>query len=185
MVLVHGMVSLVFSDTICIPDQFIVGTSSFQVEVSAECSGYEGVGLIAVFACVALSDLPPRLRLPASISARAAGDGPHLAGQRFPHCALIAIGTWGYPEFAAGAFHSLAGSLLFVLIAFWPDHPGSPNELLLHSRDRTEGPPRRTRLRLSMPAMAVTATAMVAGNTSPGFDRYYAARVIVATSRSS
>ncbi len=54
LLVVNGLLRLVFSDTICLPDQCIVGTPSFRVGISAECSGYEGVGLIAVFVSIAL-----------------------------------------------------------------------------------------------------------------------------------
>jgi hypothetical protein len=52
--LVHGLLRLAFSDTVCLPGQGLVDTPSYQVKIAPACSGYEGVGLIAALFAVVL-----------------------------------------------------------------------------------------------------------------------------------
>ena len=46
---VRGVLGLFYRDVVCRPDAFILGTPRFGVEISAQCSGFEGIGLIWVF----------------------------------------------------------------------------------------------------------------------------------------
>ncbi len=43
---VGTLLRAVFTDTVFQPDDFIVGTSTFSVQIAPGCSGYEGIGLV-------------------------------------------------------------------------------------------------------------------------------------------
>ena len=51
---VTGMLRLMFSNVVYKPETFTVGTPTFEVGISPECSGYEGMGLMAGLLAVAL-----------------------------------------------------------------------------------------------------------------------------------
>ena len=65
---VADMLRLVSSDVVCKPDTFVVGTSEFEVGISPECSGYEGMGLISFLVLVALFVLRRDFRFPRSFA---------------------------------------------------------------------------------------------------------------------
>ena len=48
------MLSLIVSNVVCEPARNSIGTSTFHVEISPECSGYEGMGLMAGLIAVGL-----------------------------------------------------------------------------------------------------------------------------------
>ena len=176
----NGLLSVVFSETTCQPDQTIVGTPSFEVAISPQCSGYEGVGLIAVFVSITLWILRRDFRFPRAFALLPLAMALIWLANAIRIAVLIAIGTWGYPELAAGAFHSLAGWFFFLLIGLgliaWAHR--TPAFSTLHTESQTR--PSVLDSAYLMPAMAIVATAMVTGSLSPGFDRYYPARVITA-----
>ncbi len=183
LLLVNALLSLVFPDTICLPDQCTVGTPSYLAEISPQCSGYEGVGLIAVLVSIALWMFRRDFRFPRAFSLLPLAMALIWVANAFRIALLIAIGTCGYPELASGAFHSLAGWFFFLAIGLGliagarrlPFFAARQNEIETQSRTAAlDGA-------YLMPAMAIIATAMITGTFSPGFDRYYAARVITAS----
>jgi exosortase E/protease (VPEID-CTERM system) len=181
LVLVNGLLSLVFSNTICIPEKSMVGTPLFLAAISAECSGYEGVGLIAVFVPIALWMMRRDFRFPRALVLVPVAMALIWLANAFRIASLIALGTLGYPELAAGAFHSLAGSLLFLVIGLGVIAWARRTRYFSTLQSETESRLAAVDGAYLMPAMAIIATAMVTGAFSAGFDRYYAARVIVAT----
>jgi exosortase E/protease (VPEID-CTERM system) len=111
--LAHGMLSLVTRQLVYDPSQFVLGTTKFWVVIAPACSGYEGIGLIAVFFSVYLWAFRRRLRFPQALLLLPMGalvvslaNGVRIAG-------LVAVGTWMSPEIALGGFHSQAGGLAF------------------------------------------------------------------------
>ncbi len=181
LLVVHQLLRLGFSGTVVVPEDAVVGTSVFQVEISPECSGYEGMGLIAVLFSVALWTFRRDFRFPRAFLLLPLAMALMWVANAGRITALVALGTWGYPELAVGGFHSLAGSVLFLLIGlglFAAAHR-MPFFSSLHHDIRA----RRESLDAAylMPAMAIIATAMVTSAFSPGLDRYYPARVIAVT----
>src|SRR5262249_53679867 len=47
--LAASLLRLVSHEVVCQPDEFLLGTPGFIVEISPACSGYEGMALIAAF----------------------------------------------------------------------------------------------------------------------------------------
>jgi len=179
--LVRGLLSLVFSDTICQPDQSLVGTSSFQVKIAPVCSGYEGMGMIAALLSIALWMFRREFRFPRALAILPMAMAIMWLANAVRIASLVALGTWGYREFAVGGFHSLAGWLFFLSIGLgliacarrMPFFTAFPTE--------TQGRSAVLDGAYLIPAMAVIATAMVTATLSPGFDRYYPARIIAVT----
>jgi len=179
--LVRGLLSLVFSDTICQPDQALVGTPSFSVTIAPVCSGYEGMGLIAALLSIALWMFRRDLRFPRAFALLPVGISLMWMANAVRIASLVALGTWGYRGLALGGFHSLAGWLLFLSIGL--GLIACARRMPFFSTLPTDTRSRSAVLdgAYLIPAMAVIAAAMVTGTLSPGFDRYYPARVIAAT----
>jgi len=179
--LVRGLLSLVFSDTICQPDQSLVGTPSYSVTIAPECSGYEGMGLIAALVSIALWMFRRDFRFPRAFALWPMAVALIWLANAVRITSLVALGTWGYRELALQGFHSLAGWLLFLLIGL--GLIAGARRIPFFSTLPTDTRSRTAVLdgAYLIPAMAVIATTMVTGTLSPGFDRYYAARVIAAT----
>jgi exosortase E/protease (VPEID-CTERM system) len=179
--IVHGLLTLTFTNTIYRADRFEVGTPSFNAEIAPACSGYEGVGLMAAFLAVALWVFRRELRFPRSYALLPLGIALIWLANSLRIFLLIVVGTMGFPELADGGFHSIAGWVFFLLIGL--------GMLVLVRRspffsatEREESQPPSQRLDSAylLPAMAIVATAMVTTAFFPGFDRYYPVKVIAA-----
>ena len=108
---------LLLPDPIVDGGSFSVGTERFLVEIAPACSGYEGIGLTAVFVGVALWLFRDRLRFPRAFLLLAAGPLLAWCGNVARLVALVMIGVRLSPTVALGGFHSYAGALLFCGIA--------------------------------------------------------------------
>jgi exosortase E/protease (VPEID-CTERM system) len=179
--LVRGMLSVIFPATVYRPQERMVGTRSFHVEIGPQCSGYEGMALIAALMSVALWMFRRDLRFPRALALLPLGIILMWVANAVRITLLLVLGTCGYPEFAVGGFHSLVGWLFFLSVGFgliaWARR--APYFSAFSVQDRNlHG---RLDAAYLMPAMAVVAVAMITGALSPGFDRFYAVRVVAAT----
>jgi exosortase E/protease (VPEID-CTERM system) len=182
--LVAAILSIVFSSVVCQPQISVVGTTSFTVEIAPACSGYEGLGMLATFLCIALWLFRRDLRFPRSLILLPVGMVLIWLSNAFRIAALVALGTWGYPDLALAGFHSLAGWVLFLLIGLGLIASARRSSFFSTVREREPD----TDVRLAnldgaylVPAMAIIAAAMITTSLSPGFEYYYPARVIAAT----
>jgi exosortase E/protease (VPEID-CTERM system) len=183
--MVRALLRLVFWETVCDPERFLIGTPKFQVTIAPQCSGYEGMGLIAALLAASLWLFRRDMRFPRALVLPALGMALIWLANAVRIAVLVALGTWGYPGVAVEGFHSLAGWALFLAVGlglvafarrarfFAAAESESDSEPDAESRDGADAA-------YLVPAMAVIATAMITAVLSPGFDRYYAARVIVA-----
>jgi exosortase E/protease (VPEID-CTERM system) len=182
--LVFFLLRMVFPDAVCRADARIVGTSSFSVSIAPECSGYEGIGLIFTLLSIFLWAFRRDFRFPRALMVLPLGMILIWLANAFRIAAIVAIGTVGYPELAQGAFHSLAGWVLFIMVGL-----GLIASVQLSgfftaaSRREHDGGSRPATFDggYLVPLMAIIATAMVSTSFSPGFDYYYGVRVIAAT----
>ncbi len=176
--LVHGVLSLFFSDTICNAESGTVGTSSFSVEIAPQCSGYEGMGLMAVLLAVFLWVLRRELRFPRSLLLVPVGMMLMWLANALRIAALLILGTLGFTELAAGAFHSLAGWIVFLGTGL--GLMACARRMAYFSRvspGETASRPALDRAYL-LPALSIIAIAMLTGAFAHGFDRWYPARII-------
>jgi exosortase E/protease (VPEID-CTERM system) len=178
--LVHGMLSLFFSNTICRADEGLVGTSSFSVLIAPQCSGYEGMGLMAVLLAIFLGMFRRDLRFPRSLLLLPVGIVFMWLAHTLRIAALLVLGTLGYTELASGGFHSLAGWILFLAIGL--GLMACARGMAFFSKVSLRDTTSRSILDRAylLPALSTIAIAMFTGTFAHGFDRYYPARIIAA-----
>lgn len=94
------------------------GEHEFWVRIAPECSGFEGMGLMAVFSVSFVWVFRERLRLPQALLLPFAGVLGIWVLNVVRIVVLVWIGTHVSPEIAVGGFHSLAGTFAFCVAAF-------------------------------------------------------------------
>jgi exosortase/archaeosortase family protein len=109
----RGSLSLLSTDTVCIPDQFVLGTSTFKIEIAPSCSGYEGIGLILVFLLAFFRFFRRELRFPQAFLLLSVGAALMWLANVGRITGLILVGTWISPAVALSGFHSRLGWFLF------------------------------------------------------------------------
>jgi exosortase E/protease (VPEID-CTERM system) len=178
--LVHGILSLLYSDTICRPEEGLVGTDSFSVLIAPECSGYEGMGMMAVFLAIFLWMMRRDLRFPRSLLVLPVGIAIIWLANSLRIAALLILGTQGYADLAAGAFHSLAGWILFLATGL--GLMACVRGMTIFSRAARPDTAYRAQVDRAylLPALSIIATAMFTGAFAHGFDRFYPAKIVVA-----
>jgi exosortase E/protease (VPEID-CTERM system) len=178
---VHGLLSLVYADSLCLPANLIVGTPSFIVRIEPECSGYEGIGLILTFLAGYLWFVRRDYRFPRSLGLLPLGAGAMWLANAFRIALLIGLGTSVSPDVAERGFHSHAGwlalnSVGLGLVFATRRMRFFTSDSLAAERPRTSSPS----VAYLAPLVAILATALVTGAFSSGFDWFYPARVLAA-----
>ncbi len=177
---VHALLSLAYADAVIDPEHVMVGTPTFVVSIAPECSGYEGVGLMAVFLAVALWVFRRDLRFPRSFALLPLGTALVWLANSLRIVLLILLGTFGHRKLAIGGFHSIAGWVFFLMIGLGLVALARRTPFFSAIEPEAHDPSQRLDRAYLLPAMALVATAMTTTALSPGFDRYYPAKVIAA-----
>src|SRR5580658_9335017 len=99
------------------PANRIIGTHRFSVEISPECSGLEGISLIAIFGTAWLIVFRKECRFPNALILLPAGVILVFVLNAFRIAALVLIGDAGAEKIAMHGFHTTAGWIVFNLIA--------------------------------------------------------------------
>lgn len=115
--LCHQLLALIYSDINYNLSDRILGTTNFRVQISPECSGYEGIGLIVVFFSVYLWLFRNSLRFPRVLLLFPIGILAIWLLNSVRIVSLIVIGSSFSAEVAAGGFHSNAGWFVFIISA--------------------------------------------------------------------
>jgi exosortase E/protease (VPEID-CTERM system) len=179
---VQWILHFIYPVTVSDASRLMVGTPAFKVFISPECSGYEGVGLIVAFLSIYLWLFRKDLRFPAALALLPLGAATIWIVNALRIVALVTIGTSGWPAVARGGFHSQAGWLAFnaVALAFVGlTMRGRCFQLEPKARAELRDPDTGTAAYVG-PFAAITATAMLTGAVSGGFDWLYPVRVMVA-----
>ncbi len=177
---VQWLLAFIYPATVSDPSRLIVGTPTFKVIISPECSGYEGVGLILAFLSVYLWLFRKDLRFPDALVLLPMGAATIWIVNAIRIVALIAIGTSGWPAIARGGFHSQAGWVAFNAVALGfvamtiRGHYFQARVIETSSSPTSE---RDLTAAYLGPFVAVTATAMLTGAFSAGFDWLYPLRI--------
>ena len=180
MFVVYWLLHPLISDISVDPSTLIVGGSDFQVMISRECSGYEGLGLILVFTTAWLW-FHADWRFPHALVLIPVGLATSWIFNCLRIAALLLIGTAGAPAIALGGFHSQAGWLGFNIVALgicvlarrvrWLTIVAEDS-----SQHRTlEANPTAVYL---FPFLAILASSMIAQLASSGFEWLYPIRVV-------
>jgi exosortase E/protease (VPEID-CTERM system) len=163
-----------------------IGTPTFSVIISPECSGYEGVGLILAFLSVYLWLVRKDLRFPHALILLPLGAITIWLANAARIVVLIAIGTAGWQGIALGGFHSQAGWIAFNALAlgfvFMTNRFGyfkTTAVAAIPARESASDDGDATLAYLG-PFVVITATAMLTGAVAAGFDWLYPLRVVAA-----
>lgn len=176
----YAMLRPLVSDLSADPVAFTMGTPDFRVEIGAQCSGYEGLGLMLVFISAWLWFHRAEWRFPQALLLVPIG----LAGVWILNCVRVAglmlIGIAGAPDIAVGGFHSQAGWVAFNAVALGTCLAARRVPWLLKHGVVASSPdaaaPNPT-LPYLLPFLAVLAGSMVAQLASGGFEWLYGMRV--------
>jgi exosortase E/protease (VPEID-CTERM system) len=110
---VEWILMLMYPAVVTVPSKLIIGTTTFKVAISQQCSGLEGIGLILAFLTIYLSVFRRDLRFPAALALLPLGAAAVWSLNVVRIAALIVVGSSGWPDVALGGFHSQAGWLAF------------------------------------------------------------------------
>jgi exosortase E/protease (VPEID-CTERM system) len=174
--LLHPLIDGISAD----PSTLIVGGPDFQVMISRECSGYEGLGLILVFTTAWLWFHRTDWRFPQALVLIPVGLATIWIFNCLRIAALLLIGTAGAPAIALGGFHSQAGWLGFNIVAL--------GICVLARRVRwlttvAEDSPQQSIVEANptavylFPFLAILASSMISQLASSGFEWLYPIRV--------
>jgi exosortase E/protease (VPEID-CTERM system) len=98
------------------PATLVIGSQTFLVAITPECSGYEGVGLVLTFSVAWLWFLRHEWRFPRAFLLLPAGAIAIWVFNALRIAVLILIGNAGAPRIALGGFHSQAGWITFTTV---------------------------------------------------------------------
>ena len=185
LVVVGWVLRLFATDPIVVPEEFIVGTRTFQVEIADKCSGYEGIGLIWVFLGAFLWVFRDRLRFPRALILLPLGTVIIWVVNALRIAALLGVGTLVSPEVAVGGFHANSGSLLLSVVALGIAWAAQRSSFLARpeaaAARATAAETTTHAAAYVVPLLAVVATAMTTGAlVAGGFDPLYGLRVVAA-----
>jgi len=178
--LVHLLLGWIYSDLVYQPESFLLGTDSFQVEISYACSGIEGISLITIFLVIYLWIFRKELRFPHAFWLFPLGIIVIWLANAVRIAMLIAIGASFSPEIALQGFHAQAGWIAFTLIAL--AMIALSNQMQFFTLNKPEisvvrsGKPLAAAL--LVPLLVLMATTMVTSAASSGFDALYPLRVV-------
>lgn len=159
--LVHALLSCCYTDLVYRPAEQVIGTQAFQVHISSECSGYEGMGLIGAFLIAYLFIDRRNLRFPHALVLVPVGLALAWLANAARIAGLVIIGSSWSKAIAAGGFHSQAGWLAFNAIAL--GLVAGTSHLKFFARDGSARPKPGTNLAAAylMPFLAVVAGGML------------------------
>jgi exosortase E/protease (VPEID-CTERM system) len=174
------LLSLVYPEMTYDPARGLVGSDAYMVEITYQCSGYEGIALVTVFVGAYLWIFRKALPFPRAFLLLPIGIVSIWLTNVLRVSALIVIGTSVSPEVAGRGFHSQAGWIAFTLVALG-SIALSHRWLTEREGHATDGAATRARpeLALLLPLMALMATTMVTAAASAGFDTFYPLGVLV------
>jgi exosortase E/protease (VPEID-CTERM system) len=171
------------------PAERVIGVPSFSVEIAPHCSGYEGIGLTAVFLATFLWLFRRQLRFPHALLLVPAGLTGIWVGNVLRITALIGVGASWSPEVALGGFHSQAGWIIFNLLSVGLVAAALRMPFFLRAETVTGSNGKNApdaaicdsdSAAYLIPFLAITATSMVCGAMQTDFDMAYPLKVFVA-----
>lgn len=168
-------------DIISQPDTRELGTSWFIVNIAAECSGYEGIGLVVGFLTLYLGLFRQELRFPRALLLFPLGIVTIWVVNAVRIATLVAIGAFWSPAVAVGGFHSQAGWVAFTLVAVGLI-------VIIHNVPffmRGEAPTRKAGTvdnslasAMLVPFLVLLASTLLTGALSASFDWLYPLKVV-------
>lgn len=177
---VDQLLRLVYPEIITIPERRAIGPPQFIVQIGAECSGYEGIGLICVFLAVFFWVFRRRLRFPAAWLLWPLGILAIWICNSFRIAALVMVGTFYSEGVAVRGFHSQAGWLFFNLVALGLMAIALKLPFFVQPSVTATARPRTTPVAaFLLPLLVLIAMNMLIAAFSDGFDQLYPLKVIL------
>ncbi len=128
MYLSHWLLELYEANTFLDAQNWLLGAEDFRVRILADCSGYEGAGLIAAFLSIYLWVFRSHLKFPNALLLLPAGIIVVWILNSVRIAVLVSIGAHVSPTIALTGFHSWAGwiTLLMVTVGVMVAAPQTP-----------------------------------------------------------
>jgi exosortase E/protease (VPEID-CTERM system) len=181
---VAWMLRLIYPTIVSDASRLLIGTPAFKVTIAPACSGYEGVGLVLAFLSIYLWLFRKELRFPAALVLLPLGAVTIWIVNAIRIVALVMIGTAGWKAVASGGFHSQAGWLAFNAVSLGfvglTMRGGYFQKEQSAAVDASDSDTATATTAYLGPFAAITATAMLTGAVSAGFDWLYPLRVLAA-----
>jgi exosortase E/protease (VPEID-CTERM system) len=162
------------------PELKRLGAQEFVVSIAPACSGYEGMGLMAIFTGFYLSVFRKDFRFPQAFWLFPIGIVTIWLFNNIRIAALIAIGASFSPDVAIGGFHSQAGWISFIVVivltlslAYRIPYFSTVPATLQASRRELNLP-----MALLIPFITLLAATILTSALSADFDWLYPLRVI-------
>lgn len=175
--IVAALLGLSGQEVVSIPEEFIVGTLSYDVMIDRQCSGYEGIGLISVLLGFYLFYFRKSLRFPNALTLLPIGIALVWLANSLRIVALIEVGTLLSPEIAEGGFHSAAGWLLFSVITLALVALSRQSAWFSTDEGLRKGSLRTPEGAYLLPLLVLLATGLASALFTAGFDYLYPLRV--------
>jgi exosortase E/protease (VPEID-CTERM system) len=181
--LVKTILALFVSRVVTDFSRLQIGTETFQVEISSQCSGMEGAALMLGFCAVWLWLLRSEFRFPRALLLAPAGVAILFLLNAVRIAALILIGNAGAPDVAMGGFHSQAGWILFNAVAIAIMLVARRVQWITVSHPSAVAPSptvaaQNPALPYLLPFLLILAAAMVSRAASAAFEWLYPLRLI-------
>jgi exosortase E/protease (VPEID-CTERM system) len=171
--LAQGLLRAVYDNVEYDPVAGTVGTHKILIEIAPQCSGYEGLALMAVFATLYLWLFRERLSFPRALWLLPVGLVAIWLANVVRIAALVMVGTSISPQVAVQGFHSQAGWIAFTAIGLALIAVAHRSGWVAKApHDRADGSPLLAAA-LIVPFLALIATSMVAAAFSSGFEALY------------
>ena len=110
------LLDMIYADILVDPETKRLGAQDFIVSIAPQCSGYEGMGLMAIFTGFYLSVFRNDFRFPQALWLFPIGLVTIWLFNNLRIAVLIAIGASFSPAVAIGGFHSQAGWISFIAV---------------------------------------------------------------------
>jgi len=177
-----ALLNLIYPEIIVDPELKLLGAKGFVVNIAPECSGYEGMALMAVFTGFYLSIFRNDFRFPQALLLFPMGIVIIWFFNNLRIAALIAIGASFSPEVAIGGFHSQAGWISFIIVIVMTLSLAYRTPYFIKTRIIN---PSKRRLNLPMalliPFIILLALTIITSALSAEFDWLYPLRVVAVT----
>lgn len=170
----YWLLSLYQTDVFVDTSNATLGVNDFHVQITAACSGYEGIALVITFLTVFLLAFRSHLRFPQALVLFPIAIAASWLLNSIRIAALVTIGAHVSPQMAVDGFHSWAGWIAFLAIAATTMYGATRSTLLWRAPDSRASPvaPRSDdSLELLSPLIALLLAGIIAGTMKP-FDQW-------------
>lgn len=177
--LVKTLLHSAVPDLIADPAASTLSSHNFAVQISEQCSGIEGLGMMVVFSASWLWIFRRECRFPRALLLIPAGISILWAFNVLRIAALFLIGNAGAPNVAFGGFHSQAGWIAFNVVALGVSLAAQRVPWFRRATAASAAGYNPTVAYL-MPFAAILAAGMVSRAASGTFEWLYPLRVVAA-----